>query len=44
MGISKKDPIREERIQTEIIVDAYGAEERALGRYYDLENVIRFPF
>jgi len=29
MGKSKEDPIREERIQNEIIVDAYGPEEQA---------------
>ena len=26
------------------IVDAYGAEERAMGWYYYLENQLRFPF
>ncbi|MBZ5564534.1 MAG: calcium-binding protein [Acidobacteriia bacterium] len=40
----KKDPIREDRIQNEAIVDAYGPEEQALGWYYYLENKIRFPF
>jgi hypothetical protein len=40
----KKDPIREERIENEAIVDAYGPEEQALGWYYYLENKIRFPF
>jgi len=44
MGKSKEDPIREERIQNEIIVDAYGPEEQALGWYYYLENEITFPF
>ena len=44
MQKSKKDPLREERIQNEIIVDAYGPEEQALGWYYYLENQIRFPF
>ena len=39
-----KDPIREERIQDEAIVDAYGPEEQAMGWYYYLENKIRFPF
>jgi len=29
----KKDPIREERIHNEAIVDAYGPEEQALGWY-----------
>jgi hypothetical protein len=40
----KKDPIREDRIHNEAIVDAYGPEEQALGWYYYLENKIRFPF
>src|SRR5215469_78073 len=37
-------PIREDRIQNEVIVDAYGAEERAMGWYYYLENQLQFPF
>jgi hypothetical protein len=44
MAKLKKDPIREDRIQNEAIVDAYGPEEQALGWYYYLENKIRFPF
>ncbi len=40
----KKDPIREDRIHNEVIVDAYGPEERAMGWYYYLENQLRFPF
>ncbi len=40
----KRDPIREDRIQNEAIVDAYGPEEQALGWYYYLEDKIRFPF
>jgi hypothetical protein len=39
-----KDPIREDRINNEAIVDAYGAEEQAMGWYYYLENKISFPF
>ena len=39
----KRDPAREERIHEEIIVDAYGAEEQAMGWYYYLEDKIRFP-
>ena len=31
MTKSKKDPIREERIHNEVVVDAYGAEEQAMG-------------
>ena len=40
----KKDPIREDRIDNQAIVDAYGPEERALGWYYYLESQLRFPF
>jgi hypothetical protein len=41
---SKKDPVREDRIDNEIIVDAYGPEEQVMGWYYYLEDKIRFPF
>ena len=44
MAKSKRDPAREERIHEEIIVDAYGPEEQAMGWYYYLEDKIRFPF
>lgn len=44
MPIHKEDPIREERIIDEVVVDAYGAEERAMGWYCYLENNLRFPF
>lgn len=44
MTISKRDPVREERIHEEIIVDAYGPEEQAMGWYYYLEDKIGFPF
>jgi Calcium binding len=44
MAKPKRDPIREERIHEEIIVDAYGAEEQAMGWYYYLEEKIHFPF
>jgi hypothetical protein len=44
MAKRKKDPIREDRIHNEAIVDAYGPEEQALGWYYYLQNKIRFPF
>ena len=40
----KKDPIREDRIHNEAVVDAYGAEERAMGWYYYLDNQLQFPF
>ena len=44
MTETKRDPVREERIYNEAVVDAYGPEEQALGWYYYLENKIRFPF
>jgi len=40
----KRDPVREDRIHNEAIVDAYGPEEQAMGWYYYLENKIHFPF
>ena len=36
--------MREERIQDEIVVDAYGPEEQAMGWYYYLEENLQFPF
>lgn len=39
----RKNHIRDERIHSEVIVDAYGPEEQALGWYYYLENRIQFP-
>ena len=44
MAKSKRDPVREARIQDEAIVDAYGPEEQAMGWYYYLKDKIRFPF
>ena len=44
MAKRKEDPVREERIQNEIVVDAYGPGEQAMGWYYYLEDKIRFPF
>lgn len=38
------DDEREERIKMEIIVDAYGPEEQALGWYNYLADTLRFPF
>ena len=38
------DDEREERIVNEIIVDAYGPEEQALGWYYHLDGRLRVPF
>ena len=43
MAQPKRDPVREERILEEIIVDAYGPEEQAMGWYYYLEDKIHFP-
>jgi Calcium binding len=39
-----EDEAREERINMEIIVDAYGGDEQALGWYYYLEEHLGFPF
>jgi len=38
--ITKNDPAREERIDMEIVVDAYDSYERAVGWYCSLENTI----
>jgi hypothetical protein len=34
MAKPKRDPVREDRIHNEAIVDAYGPEEQAMGWYY----------
>ena len=39
-----KSKAREDRIQMEIIVDAYSPEEQAMGWYYYLEDKLNFPF
>jgi len=39
----RTDPVREDRINNEAIVDA-SPEEQAMSWYYYLENKIRFPF
>jgi hypothetical protein len=44
MTAPKRDPIRENRIHEQIIVDAYGPEEQAMSWYYYLEDKIQFPF
>jgi Calcium binding len=44
MAKPKRDPLREDRIHDEAIVDAYGPEEQAMGWYCYLENKLRFPF
>jgi hypothetical protein len=38
------DKEREERIQNEIVVDAYGPEEQAMGWYNYLDDTLHFPF
>jgi len=38
-----KDPIREDRIDNEVIVDTNGPEEQVTGWYYYLDDQIRFP-
>ena len=39
----KRDPVREDRIHNEAIVDA-SPEEQAMSWYYHLESKINFPF
>ncbi|MBN2316577.1 MAG: calcium-binding protein [Sedimentisphaerales bacterium] len=41
---TKKNPERENRITEEIIVDANGPEEQAMGWYYYLKDTLYFPF
>ncbi len=44
MARQPKDDAREERIHMEIIVDAYGPEEQAMGWYNYLDDTLQFPF
>jgi len=44
MAKAKKNAERENRITEEIIVDAYGPEEQAMGWYYYLKDTLCFPF
>lgn len=44
MADVKTDKVREERLYMEIIVDAYGPEEQAMGWYYYLQDKLSFPF
>jgi len=39
-----RDEAREERINMEIIVDAYGPEEQVMGWYNYLDDTLQFPF
>jgi hypothetical protein len=43
-SVVEKDAAREERIDMEIVVDAYDEVERAMGWYCHLENEMKFPF
>lgn len=40
----KPNPARERRIIDEIVVDAHGEEERAMGWYCYLDDKMKFPF
>lgn len=44
MPAVERDDEREERIHDEIVVDANGPEERAMGWYYYLDDQLKFPF
>ncbi|MBD2503984.1 calcium-binding protein [Anabaena azotica] len=44
MASVERDETREHRIETEIIVDAEDKEDRAMGWYYYLDDMIDFPF
>ena len=40
----RPNPTRETRIEMEIVVDAYGEEERAMGWHCYLDDNLKFPF
>ena len=44
MPSPKPNPAREDRVEQDIVLDAYGEEERALSWYYYLEGKLQFPF
>ena len=44
MAKTKRNKLREHRIEQEIVVDANGPEEQAMGWYYYLEEKLHFPF
>jgi len=44
MAKDERDEERDERITMEIVVDAYGSEEQAMGWYYYLQSTMQFPF
>jgi hypothetical protein len=44
MAKAKQDKRRDQRIEMEIVVDAYDPEERAMGWYCYLQDRLKFPF
>jgi hypothetical protein len=44
MAARQRDEERENRIDMEIIVDAYNGEEQRMGWYYYLDDHLNFPF
>lgn len=44
MSKAKENKIREERIEMEVVVDAYDEAERAMGWYCYLDEHLTFPF
>jgi hypothetical protein len=44
MTRSERDEERDERIEMEIVVDAYGPEEQAMGWHAYLDDTLEFPF
>ena len=44
MTKTSKDPSREDRIHNEVIVDANGPEEQAMGWYSYLDEKVQYPF
>jgi len=44
MSKERKNESRENRITMEIVVDAYGPGEQAMGWYYYLDDTLYFPF
>jgi hypothetical protein len=44
MANTPEDPVREDRITMQIVVDAYNPSEVAMGWYCYLENELTFPF
>lgn len=44
MAKAKQDKQRDQRIEQEIVLDAYGPEEQAMGGYYYLEAKLHFLF